>query len=91
MLQIRRVELVESRLVTHDFLPSLFNFVFRCSHSHVTRPITPVHRPGTPAAATYVACLDCGRRFPYALSDAGIGLASDPATDPLRVPARRTA
>ncbi len=41
------------------------NLLFGCHHRRLTRPITPVHRPGTPASETYVACLECGRRFPY--------------------------
>ncbi len=31
----------------------------------MTRPITPVSKPGEPASETYVVCLDCGRQFAY--------------------------
>jgi anti-anti-sigma factor len=41
------------------------NLLFGCRHRRLTRPITPVHRPGTPSGETYVACLECGKRFPY--------------------------
>ena len=53
-----------------DFMASLFDVLFGCSHKNFSFPITK--RPGqrlSPAAAqltgTYVACLGCGREFPY--------------------------
>ncbi len=44
---------------------SLMNALFGCRHRQLTRPITPVHKPGTGPSATYVACLECGKRFHY--------------------------
>ena len=50
-------------------MASLLDVLFGCSHRHYSFPITK--RPGqrrTPAASltgTYVACLDCGKEFPY--------------------------
>jgi len=46
----------------------LLSLLFGCRHRRITRPITPVHKPGTPAGQTYVACLECGRQFPYDLT-----------------------
>jgi len=46
---------------------TVLNLLFGCRHRRITRPITPVHKPGTPAGETYVACLECGRRFRYDL------------------------
>ncbi len=46
-------------------IDSLVNLVFRCPHRRLTRPITPVHKPGMPAGETYVVCLDCGKQFHY--------------------------
>jgi hypothetical protein len=31
----------------------------------MTRPITPVSRPGVPSGGTYVVCLDCAKQFEY--------------------------
>jgi hypothetical protein len=58
-------------------IDAVMNLLFACRHRHITRPITPVHRPGTPAGETYVACLDCGTRFPYDV--ANMTIASPPA------------
>jgi len=50
-------------------MATLLDVLFGCSHKNFSFPITK--RPGqrrTPAAAltgTYVACLDCGKEFPY--------------------------
>ena len=47
----------------------LFEAFFGCKHSHYSFPITV--RPGSHRnsaallTGTYVACLDCGREFPY--------------------------
>jgi hypothetical protein len=46
-------------------LGSLYDHVFGCAHRELTRPITPVSRPGVPSGETYVVCLDCGRQFLY--------------------------
>lgn len=45
-------------------LESLLNFV-GCRHRRLTRPITPVSKPGVPSGETYVVCLDCGKQFSY--------------------------
>jgi len=42
-----------------------FSLVFRCRHSRLTRPVTPVFKPGEPQGQTYVVCLDCAKRFSY--------------------------
>ena len=50
-------------------MASLLDVLFGCSHKNFSFPITK--RPGqrlSAAAAitgTYVACLDCGKEFPY--------------------------
>src|ERR1700761_8840092 len=50
-------------------MASLFDVLFGCSHKNFSFPITK--RPGqrlSPAAqltGTYVACLGCGKEFPY--------------------------
>ena len=46
-------------------IDSLANLVFRCPHRRLTRPITPVSKPGMPSGETYVVCLDCGKQFSY--------------------------
>ena len=46
-------------------MDSLLNLLFRCSHRRLTRPITPMHKPGVPHGETYVVCLDCGKQFTY--------------------------
>lgn len=43
----------------------LFSLLFGgCLHAHATFPQTPVRKSGF-REATYVCCLDCGRRFEY--------------------------
>src|SRR6516225_9484673 len=44
-------------------LQGILNRVFRCSHRHQTRPITP--KGGGQA---YTVCLDCGTRLAYDLN-----------------------
>ena len=50
-------------------IAELFDTFFGCKHSHYSFPISV--RPGsrrssaTKLTGTYVACLDCGREFPY--------------------------
>ncbi len=44
----------------------LLDVLFGCSHARYTFPMSA--KPGSSAGAltgTYVACLDCGREFPY--------------------------
>ena len=38
-------------------IENVLNVLFGCRHKLLTRPITPVHKPGTPAPDAYVACL----------------------------------
>jgi len=46
----------------------LIDAFFGCRHSRYSFPVT-IRRAGRPQAGaltgTYVACLDCGREFPY--------------------------
>lgn len=44
---------------------NMLNAMFGCRHKRLTRPITPVHKAGTQSGDTYVACLECGKRFYY--------------------------
>jgi len=50
-------------------MANLFDAFFGCGHSNYTFPITvrPGSRRNSAAAltGTYVACLDCGKEFPY--------------------------
>jgi hypothetical protein len=52
---------------------TMLNLLYGCRHKQITRPITPVHRPGTPPGDTYVACLECGKQFYYDLDNMRIG------------------
>ena len=54
-------------------IDTLLNLMFRCSHRRLTRPVTPVSKLGGPHGATYVVCLDCGKQFPYDLTEMKIG------------------
>jgi len=54
-------------------IATMFDFLFGCRHKRTTRPITPLHKPGT-EADTYVACLDCGKRFHYDVTTMSIGM-----------------
>jgi hypothetical protein len=53
---------MEKRAMT---IGSILEHIFSCPHRRLTRPITPVSKPGEPAGETYVVCLDCGRQFAY--------------------------
>lgn len=46
---------------------AILSLLFGCRHRPITRPLTAVHPPGTPAGETYVVCLECGKRFAYDL------------------------
>lgn len=50
-------------------IDSVANMLFRCNHSRLTRPVTPVSRAGVPHGDTYVVCLDCGKQFEYDLKE----------------------
>jgi hypothetical protein len=64
----------------------VFHLFFGCRHKQLTRPITKVHRPGTPAGLVYVSCLECGKQFHYDPEAMEVGpavTAADPLCDPL--------
>ena len=50
-------------------IAGLMDAVFGCRHAHYSFPVTIRGKARRPQAAaltgTYVACLDCGREFPY--------------------------
>jgi hypothetical protein len=54
-------------------MAKLFDALFGCRHSHYSFPITVRSRsrriPAASLTGTYVACLDCGREFPYDWQD----------------------
>jgi hypothetical protein len=52
---------------------AIFQTLFGCHHRRLTRPITPVPKPGVPSGETYVVCLDCGRQFAYDWTHMRIG------------------
>jgi hypothetical protein len=56
-------------------IDTVANLLFRCPHRRLTRPITPVSRPGAPGGETYVVCLDCGKQFTYDWKQMRIGKA----------------
>ena len=60
---------------------SLFDNLFGCSHRRLTRPITPVSKPGEPGGETYVVCLDCGKQFSYDWDHMRIGPPIGRSTD----------
>ncbi len=51
----------------------VYNLLFRCPHRRLTRPITPVSKPGVPSGETYVVCLECGKQFYYDWDNMRIG------------------
>jgi len=62
-------------------LGSIFENLFSCSHRRLTRPITPVGKPGMPGGETYVVCLECGKQFAYDWNRMRIGKAIDRSPD----------
>ncbi len=56
-------------------IAKLFDLLFGCRHKELTRPITRVHRPGTPAGLVYVSCLECGKKFHYDTASMRVGAA----------------
>jgi hypothetical protein len=50
-------------------MANLLDILFGCTHKRFSFPITrrPGQRPSKAASltGTYVACLDCGKEFPY--------------------------
>jgi hypothetical protein len=63
------------------------NLLFRCPHRKLTRPITPVSKPGVPSGETYVVCLQCGKQFHYDWKNMRMGgpVVSSPTTGVLPV------
>ncbi len=60
-------------------IDTVLNLLFCCSHRRITRPITPVHKPGTPSGEAYVACLECGKHFRYDVTNMRIGAPPSPS------------
>lgn len=56
-------------------IDTLANLLFRCPHRRLTRPITPVSKPGVPSGETYVVCLNCGKQFSYDWKEMRLGRA----------------
>jgi DNA-directed RNA polymerase subunit RPC12/RpoP len=56
------------------------NLLFRCSHRRLTRPITPVTKPGEGDGGTYVVCLECGKQFHYDWENMRMGRAVEHGT-----------
>jgi len=54
-------------------IDSVLNLLFRCSHSRLTRPVTPVSKAGVPHGQSYVVCLECGKQFAYDVAEMRIG------------------
>jgi hypothetical protein len=54
-------------------IAKMWDLVFGCRHRRITRPITPVHKSDTEAGGTYVACLECGKRFSYDTRNMRVG------------------
>jgi hypothetical protein len=54
-------------------IDSVLNLLFRCSHSRLTRPVTPVSKAGVPHGQSYVVCLECGKQFAYDVEEMRIG------------------
>jgi hypothetical protein len=67
-------------------IDSVLNLIFRCSHSHLTRPVAPISKAGQPHGQSYVVCLDCGKQFEYDTTNMRMGRAIDRAHDAGVVP-----
>jgi hypothetical protein len=46
-------------------MDAVLRILLRCSHRHITRPITPLDHAGVARSGTYVVCLDCGAQVGY--------------------------
>ena len=60
---------------------AIFQALFGCRHTRLTRPITPVRKPGVPSGETSVVCLECGKQFAYDWSHMRIGKAIEQFAD----------
>jgi hypothetical protein len=59
-----------------NFLVSLFDSLFGCSHKRTTFPLTPARKAANPTSARqgmYVVCLDCGQEFRYNWKEMRVG------------------
>jgi hypothetical protein len=63
-------------------LGQILEMLFGCRHDEITRPITPVHKIGGAAGQTYVACLSCGKRLHYDLTEMRVGKPLNSAEEP---------
>lgn len=54
-------------------IDTILNLLFRCRHGRLTRPVSTVSKRGQPGNASYVVCLECGKRFEYDLDNMQIG------------------
>jgi hypothetical protein len=54
-------------------ISAIFQTLLGCRHRRLTRPITPVRRPGEASGETSVVCLDCGKQFAYDWNHMRIG------------------
>jgi hypothetical protein len=67
-------------------IDGLLNFIFRCYHRRLTRPLAPITKAGQPRSESYVVCLDCGKQFEYDLDLMRMGKAIDRSHDAGVVP-----
>src|SRR5262245_15977485 len=67
-------------------IDSILNLLFRCAHSRLTRPFSPVSLHGATQQGAYVVCLDCGKQFAYDLAEMQIGKPIDRSHDAAVVP-----
>jgi hypothetical protein len=58
-------------------LNSLIGFMFGCSHSKTTFPMTPSLKARLAGVrrGTYIVCLDCGKEFDYDWKEMRVGSA----------------
>jgi hypothetical protein len=67
----------------------LLNWLFGCSHTRTTFPLTPTRKsagplPGAARFGMYVTCLDCGKELVYDWEEMRVGapvLPRKPATE----------
>ena len=45
-------------------IDSIFNLMFRCRHSRLSRPLSTTDEHGV-RGESYLVCLECGARFSY--------------------------
>ena len=70
-------------------IDTVLNLLFRCPHKRLTRPVTPVGKAGVTNGPTYVACLDCGKKFAYDAKEMRIGKPLDAVQDSAGVPGKK--